>query len=72
MLQGMDGAVLLVAGGWVWLVAFGKIRLRRDDETIKAFRRKYGLTLSILGVLLMALGLFRLALFILAGVDQPL
>lgn len=66
----LDGAILLVAGGWTWLLAFGKVRFTKDPERMLSFRRRYGVTLSILGILLMLFGLVRLALFVLAGAES--
>ena len=69
MFQAMDGAVLLVAGGWLFLLAFGKIKLSRDPDRALYLRQKYGAVLSVLSVILMGIGLARLTLFVLAGAD---
>ncbi|MCH8551495.1 MAG: hypothetical protein LAT62_06140 [Natronospirillum sp.] len=71
MLEAMSGALLLVAGGWAWLLAFGKVKFSRDPERVLEFRRKYGVTLSILGILLMMFGFMRLLFFVLAGAEGP-
>lgn len=63
----MDGALLLVGGGWLWLLAFGRIRLSRDPERVMAFRRKYGVVLSVVGLLVMAAGLYQLVDFVLSA-----
>lgn len=69
MLQAMDGAILLVAGGWLFLLAFGWIKLSRDAERAFYLRQKYGAVLSVLSVILIGIGLARLTLFVLAGAE---
>lgn len=69
MWQAMDGAILLVCGGWLFLVAFGKLKMSRDAERAFVLRQKYGAALSVLSVVLMGIGLARLTLFVLAGAD---
>ncbi len=71
MLEAMSSAILLVAGGWAWLIAFGKVRLSRDPDRVAAFRRKYGVALSVVGIILMTIGLIRMTMFILSGADSP-
>ena len=71
MLEAMSGAGLLVAGIWAWLLAFGKVRFSRDPEQVMMFRRKYGVALSVLGIMLITIGLIRLILFVLAGAEGP-
>ncbi len=67
MWEAMEGAILLVGGGWLWLIAFGRVRLSRDPERVMAFRRKYGVVLSVVGVLVMATGLYQLIQFVLSA-----
>lgn len=71
MLEAMSNAILLVVGGWAWLIAFGKVRLSRDPDQVAAFRRKYGVALSVLGIMLITIGLIRMTIFVLSGADNP-